>query len=562
MAVSKKSGASNSKSSKPKSSPYVEKINYWSKGKKKNDLPDFLEDKDKIPENVEVVGDVKIFDHTREDVLDDGAEKAVQEIESKVKEEVLVESFEPEVVQPESALPEQDKNKTESESKPLEPNKEELNIQSIIKSETMPKKQSKLPGFLSKITLENNSKPETSQAFYLDSKEGSRVPTELKQKEELVESKNSFTSIFQKEQDEISSIRRVFRKSIVFMAIALFGFGLTSLTASTFLWSNWLLVLISSLAFVILTNIFFIIVAHRTYIWLFLLGELILLVITQGVQMHTLIVGITIVLLTYLAYLDLEKIQLGSRIFSVPYVIGECTKLLTTVVILTIALSVGNQVYNKGVDVFIADNFLANRTIMAQVVRPFTQNFTLKSVLANQDKNPDYQTVRQIVCLEKDLDCNNPKIASRNILTEEQFAAIDADCKLNKTPEEDCNVRKVEAENTTLVGYIKDVFPGLNLSLKDRITDNNYREVLNVYYRTKIKNYVQTTDFKFLPSALNKNTIYPLSLALMVFIFLSIVRFLFVWLVFLLTWITWKILQFAGFVRIDVEMVEAEIVGI
>jgi hypothetical protein len=578
-----KSSKTESNIPEPVAESYVERINYWTKPKNNNLQPEG------VPLDVD---NLQVFDHTREDVADD-IDDSVRSTDIKgenLKEQAgIVYQTSPvdEVIKvnlAEDSEKSGDQETTTTESiEPVEQKKEletsntsdkdtsdlvDESISGKPKATIFSPKPFKLPSFLSNINLEYKSKNKenSNQDFYLQnltiSNPKEKVQSEEKLKQDLIEKQNSFASIFNKDQDQISSIKRVFRKSILFMLLGLFSFGLTSLFSNAFLWNNWALVLCTAFVYVSLTNIFFIIVAHRTYIWLFLFGTLIITLITQGFQNHTLVIALAITLLTYLAYLDLEKIQLGSRIFSVPYIVGESTKLLSTIVVIIISLSVANQVLLKGLDNFVSDNFLANTRIMDNLVRPITFNFVLSGPLKEQQRNQQFQTIKAIVCSEQSLICTGADFNKRTVLTADKYRELELGCVQKNTPVEQCNAQKEIAENEVLDKFKIEIFPNANVNLNTRVTDDNYRTIFRSYYQAKIKSLSNPENLKFLPESINRQTVYPTVLGVVLFLLLSILKFAFVWLSHIVTWVFWKVLLVFGFARIDVEMVEAEIVGI
>jgi hypothetical protein len=294
---------------------------------------------------------------------------------------------------------------------------------------------------------------------------------------------------------------------------------------------------------------------------LFLLGQFIILAITQypySTNLSTLIIGLVTVLLTYLAYIDLEKVQLGSRLFSIPYIVGESTKILSTVIIFIVCLSSFNQIESRGVDKFIADSVLSIPQVMEKVAVPVYQNTILKgtSVDFSQSSNT---TVKTLICAERKLNCDTK---NSTVLSPEELAKIQNGCKTDGTGESGCAALVDQAQTTVLETYKNQDLSGLGLTLGTKLDETNSQPVLKQLIQAKIKKQVDPTKLSFLPSYVPTKSLIPFVVALFLFIILSIFKFIIVWIGYVVTWILWKLLQITGFVRLDIEMVEAEIVGI
>jgi len=418
---------------------------------------------------------------------------------------------------------------------------------------SIPKSNSKLPSFLNrKSSVSNlvNDSQNVSAAEKITNNDHTRDPEAL----------NSLASIFQRDQDEVSNIKRVFRKSIVFLTVSLLTFGLASLSSGNFILQSVLALGFTSLGFIALANIFFIIVAHRTYIWLFLIGQFIILMVTQyphSFNLSTLIIGFVVILLTYLAYLDLEKVQLGSRLFSIPYIVGESTKILSSVIVFIVCLSVFNQISAKGVDKFIGDSLLSIPVVMNRVASPLYQNIVLRG--SGIDYIDSSTTVKALICSSNKINCSTK---SRSILKDVEYAKIDQDCKTSDTNETDCNTSKDKAEEAFLNNIKNQQLGNNSPSLTTTIDSSNYQPVVKQLIQSKIKTISDPANLSFIPSFVPTQSVIPFVISALIFVLLSVFKFILVWIGYITTWIVWKLLQVTGFVRLDIEMVEAEIVGI
>ena len=173
-------------------------------------------------------------------------------------------------------------------------------------------------------------------------------------KPNFTENPNSFTSVFKKDNDQVSGVKRVFRKSVMFLFLQVVAFlsliipilfGLSSNFASglssifSLGWNMGAIIL-----YVVMTSIFYVIVADRSYVWLSLVLQAFFMILSyslvgMGFNPITLIATGIILILSYFSYLEIEKIQVSSRFFSIGYVTGEAVKILSTIAILILSLS-------------------------------------------------------------------------------------------------------------------------------------------------------------------------------------------------------------------------------
>ncbi|MEM1312808.1 MAG: hypothetical protein AAGF07_05095, partial [Patescibacteria group bacterium] len=78
---------------------------------------------------------------------------------------------------------------------------------------------------------------------------------------------NSISSIFNKDHQEVFGIQRVFRKSIIFLVLHLLSFSVLGFIGLNIFTLPILLTFLVSISYIVFTNIFYIIVADRSYVW-------------------------------------------------------------------------------------------------------------------------------------------------------------------------------------------------------------------------------------------------------------------------------------------------------
>ncbi|MBC7472236.1 MAG: hypothetical protein H7196_03195 [candidate division SR1 bacterium] len=204
---------------------------------------------------------------------------------------------------------------------------------------------------------------------------------------------NSFSSVFRRDHEEIQGIRRVFRKSVTFFILSIISFGLlVSLSINLFQLSI-LVLLVTIIGFIVFTNIFYIIVADKSYIWLNLIAQfLVLLAAHSFLKLSfapiTLISTLFILLLSYLSYTELEKVQLGSRLFTIGQITKESIAVLLTMITIILSLGLYNSIVFNGVQKIFTENVLNNQTVFNKyIIGEKKSDATLNSFLGLSQKS-------------------------------------------------------------------------------------------------------------------------------------------------------------------------------
>ena len=390
---------------------------------------------------------------------------------------------------------------------------------------------------------------------------------------------NSFTSIFNKDHDKINGVQRVFRKSITFLILQLLAFvSLSIATIATFtlnlngivptaIFSSSVLALI--VAYTVVSGIFYIIVADRSYIWISLLLQGLSLVllysfIGQGFSFPTIIFGLLITLLSYFAYLEIEKVQVSTRFFSIGYVTAESTKILSTIAILTVCLGVFNTVSFQTPKTFLSRNLIDNETVFGNLVAN-NSRFSLNTIL--QIKG-DYRVNKNTSILlssdSKEVDVKD--FVQKNYPVADSINCVGTDKECNSQSSQDTN-SKLQNNLSRLVelGQISS-----NPKLSDRLSYPLYKSLLKGYYADKINDFETQKNSQNIPFLNNiqwiiepsRTVFIPALIAIIFYIGLLVIKFLIHFVSSLATWLVWKLLTMTGFVKIEIELVESEIVSI
>jgi hypothetical protein len=447
----------------------------------------------------------------------------------------------------------------------------------------------KLPKFLA--DRENQKKQiESLNNLEAQSNFGGNLPFT---QENFSNNPNSFTTIFKKDNDKINGFQRVFRKSVLFLILQLLSFFAISFVMITGLGLNFASTtgIILSMSIIIcliviyatVTSIFYIIVADRSYIWVSLCLQSLLLIgiyALLGLGLFstiTILFSFIIFILSYFAYLEIEKIQVSTRFFSIGYVTSEALKILSTVAILTICLGIFNVITIQTPKAFISKNLINNDSIYSSVVlgNSFPFNIvSLNKVALNGDKyviNNDgvLESSGKVVDFRSFLLRN---IKQSMLLSENEKRDLRATC--DTITEKECSAKLSTEQDKKLRTAIKaenSSYSTLSFGLDEVLDKKNFKDVLRAFYSDKVDDLNnQSATINEIPYIRPfKQYIDPVlpnitqsTITILVFIILSFFKFFMNIVTSILIWIVWKIMLLTGFAKIDVELVESEIVSI
>jgi hypothetical protein len=451
----------------------------------------------------------------------------------------------------------------------------------------------KLPKFLHNLTNKNNQPPKDFTKAKVDNISGEPGKVfsfnKINEENEPVENLNSIGSIFNSDHEQISGLRRVFKKSLTFLAIHSFLFFILTLVGLNFFKFNIffnLLIFFLSLSF---TNIFYIIVADRSYIWVSILAQLVLLIFTNsfvGLAFSpiTLVFILLILLLSYLAYSELEKVQLSSRLFSISHITSEGTRILLTSSILIICLGIFNGMMHEGSSNFVDRTLLKNNLLIDSFL--IGENAKLATNYYLMGGKFSLNAENQIVYFDRNTnksrqatyaDFLTENYQSISVLTQKEEKEIRNSCGSIDVNTSECDKKVKEEVNKRLETWkqlkYKQLETDYNLvELDTRLELENFRYITRAFYINQINDLENTENnnanalipVDFLPIKISDIVpmVIPATISIVVFFVFTIFRFLVNWISLIFTWVIWKILVWAGFVNIDIETVEAEIVSI
>jgi hypothetical protein len=409
---------------------------------------------------------------------------------------------------------------------------------------------------------------------------------------------NSFSSIFKKDHEEILGIKRVFRKSVTFMLLSLFSFGALVFLSINFYLFNPVLLIAAGLGFVIFSNIFYIIAADKSYVLLNILGQILILVfmhllIGQGFSVVTLFTTFICAAFSYFSYAELEKNQLGSRLFSIGQVTNESTKALTLLVIFVLTLGVYNSIVSNGAEKVVTKSVLDNPTIFNKFVIGEKGNDNN----LNHFFNLSYKETTAVAPITLGKFLEEHYRNGNKVVEDGERDGLKKACAATKG-EENCVNYELDAKNVRLEEWKKIAYPNVNYALDTPLDEAKFRSISRQFYINYLcvtekgneceynKNPASGTamtsnskDISQLTNSISKDLnpiatkavssfsvprdkLVPIMAGVVVFTLLYLVRPLIGWVIFALNWVFWAILRIFGYVKIDVETVEAEVVSI
>jgi hypothetical protein len=392
----------------------------------------------------------------------------------------------------------------------------------------------------------------------------------------------NFSQTFSRDNVYEAGVQRVFRKSIIFLGFNLLSFGLLVFSGINFFSQNYWLILVSAIAYSALTNLFYIIVADRNYVWFGLLAQLTLIISIfsfygLGFNPVTIIFAVVISLMSFLAYSELEKVQLSSRLFSIAHLTNESTRILSTVSILVLSVGVYNGILYNSTPAFFSKYIWRNNLLQSHIFQGVNPAYSLNRIMIGGRYEVQGDKVFKLSgnkseeftfadFLEQNYRNDQP------VITPPESQEIIRNCTQS---EQDCK-KLVDQEILNRLANFKAApdspYKDLPYGIETKIDSQKFLQITERYYLSRIIYFeLDKQDLSFIPSqfvstvenySIPRKNIIPAIIAILVFSLLLVFKFALHWIIFIVTWLTWKILLWIGFAQIDIENVEAEIVNI
>jgi hypothetical protein len=365
--------------------------------------------------------------------------------------------------------------------------------------------------------------------------------------------------LFNSEASQSAGLQRVFRKSILFLFINIVLFSLLAFVGINLFRINPLITLFVYTGFAAVTNIFYIILADKSYVWFSLVGQVLAMLLVhslvgQAFSLITLFFIVLVSVLSYFAYLELEKFQLGCRLFSVSLITAESTRILTNVAALVVCLGVFNHIL-----------YVTPSGFFREVV--FGSDLIKDNIIYGRG---DLPSLNRFLKIEYSNYVNNQTIASgKNTFyhfLQDNYRPNTLILPANEaeglTPEEQEEIKRQRAEEWRIEAY-----GNLPYTLDTELNEETFEKIIEEYYVYPVKNFTESNKqdsglglekYQFI----GRELIVPTGIAALVFVFLTVFKVVFNFLTYILTWLIWRVLLFTGYVKMDVETVEAEVVSI
>jgi len=433
-----------------------------------------------------------------------------------------------------------------------------------------PDPQAERPAFLNNIHQPEDLQPDTNLQEFKP-KENRVLDFGYLGSSTAKSNPNSFSSIFNKDHSEQAGVQRVFRKSMAF----LIGHGLlfagVVLAGINFFQLNILISLILIVGFTVVTNIFYIVLADKSYIWLSLtIQALVLLLfnsfIGQSFSVQTWLFLMVTLLLSYIAYTEVEKFQLGARLFKISIVTSEATRLLINLTSIIIALGVFNGIVATGSQEFIDETVLKDQTI-TPIAQTGIGGLGFNSIFINEDRF--FQSAPAGVEFYDFLEENYRDGEILALGTDQNSIA---ECVDGDPATQPICVEKVQQlRYDRAQEWANERYPNITFPVQTELTPERYDAVIHEHYSQIVADFISQDDdstsrdipIPFLNSVpIFRELVIPGIAAISVYALLFVIAFVLKWVVYLTTIAIWKILEMTQFVHIDVENVEAEVVSI
>jgi hypothetical protein len=437
-------------------------------------------------------------------------------------------------------------NSDSSQSQTDFPQKDkQLMVKKFVETDTPIRPKKSFPSFLNNFSQSNQNKQEEPRSSLFGGT--GRLSS-------------SIGNIFAQDKSKLEGIQRVFRKTLLFLTISLLSFGLLVFASLNVFVLPWYITLISALFFIATTNIFFVILADRSYMWLGAFGNVGILVMAhfilgQLLNPITLVIIFIFMLLYILAYLDLERMQMGTRLFNIHSITQQAVSVLVWACIFILSLGLFNSVVSEGSEAYFDRVLLQNEFVFKNVILGRNPKLSVNKIL--EIENPKGAAVKGTTSTVGNFLELNYK-SGEVILSETEKEDIQARCFTQRIVNCDEEIGKVKIAK--LNAWLETDYPELGLQLSDPLTSENYRKVVTGYYKYRINSLEQSSSEGV--QFLNSKYILPGALTLVVLGGLSILFLIWTWLVGIVIFILWRILRLFGFAKIEVENVEAEIVSI
>ena len=429
------------------------------------------------------------------------------------------------------------------------------------------------------------SKLQLDENFLLDKSETNKPNIEK-------DKKNSFDNIFNqklevKTNSDFKSWSIFGLQILAYLSLLIAG---QKLTTSMFSLESLLLFFLPTAFYTATSIILFIILSDKKILWLSLVLQtaiaiLYAMFLGQGSSFVVIFGTLFNLFFGYVGYLDLEKHQVSSRIFTLGAMARDTNKTLTIISIITLTMILYSSIAGLGSKTFTQTYLLNSTSKVEEVIVKTGINKIMNSTGLGPNPFDNY-----IYLDEKVLELNEKRdkipLIFRSFLkssylyekTKESlksFAGAECLAKVSFSPI-DCKY-KLDINDEVLLEYRNQKFPTFAVELASELTKSDTLLLNRDYYADLLASF-EKADIKS-TKALGTNNIatdildrivtitkqlqsafLPAIIALIAFAIFYIIKQLAIWLNFIVLYIAWNLLVYFKFVKIQTEICEAEII--
>jgi hypothetical protein len=351
-----------------------------------------------------------------------------------------------------------------------------------------------------------------------------------------------------------------------------------------------LLFFIPTAFYTVTSLLLFIVLSDKKILWLSLVLQMIIAILYsvflgQGSSFVVIFGSLFNLFFGYVGYLDLEKHQLSSRIFTLGGIARDTNKTLTIISIITLTIILYSSIAGLGSKVFIQNYLLNSNSKVEELVVKTGINKLLNSSGLGPNPFDNYSYLDQKVIEQNDKKEKIP-LLFRSFLkssylyqkSKESLKSLEgSEClaKISLNPI-DCKY-KLAINDEILLEYRNFKYPSYSIELASELTKNDILALNRDYIADLLANF-ETVEIKpargtenAITDVLNKiavlvkqmqSSFLPAIISVLVFILFYIIKQIAIWINFLLLYIVWNILLYFKFVKIQTETCEAEIISL
>jgi hypothetical protein len=338
------------------------------------------------------------------------------------------------------------------------------------------------------------------------------------------------------------------------------------------------------LLYPVICSIFFVIIASKKYVYFFILAQflvsIVFLLVFNQLTIINCILFFVLQILVYQGYVEVERQQLSSRLFSILMVTKSSVKILSSFAIAIVSISFFVNASKVGATTIVEDKIFSNTFFKSTVLNANGDSIWSKGLnlfgassyddfLAKlvKDEKP---TVKNYI-IKEDIGA----VSETNVLTQTELTKINS---LNRFNPEKIDAERLVASQNKIQTIFNENYSTTPLGLNDEISKEDYSQLLikKLSKSLSAKSSTTSSELSSVTNTFNKldivgsDQVPVLGLSLLLFFVLYFLRSIIETILGLVTNLTnislrgiiWWMLIKLKFVKIEVEQLESEIVTI